>query len=75
MAPFLESLLENGVLPRDNQTSQLLTKLQQANKEKFDSFEAKLQDAKENQGETEVAEAIKARATYLAQIGDKVTSL
>lgn len=75
MAPFLESLLENGVLPRDNQTSQLLTKLQQANKEKFDSFEAKLQDAKENQGETEVAEAIKARATHLAQIGDKVTSL
>lgn len=72
MAPFLDSLLQNGIIPKDNQTTQLLSKLQETNKGKLESFEAKRQDAKENLGETEVAEAIKARATYLAQIGDKV---
>lgn len=72
MTPFLNSLLDEGLLPRDSHTTQLLNKMQEANKAKLDSFQAKLEDAKENLGETEVAEAVKARATYLAQIGHNV---
>ncbi|KAL8286307.1 hypothetical protein RQP46_004795 [Phenoliferia psychrophenolica] len=76
MAPYLASLLA------DPSTSALLTvdplllpKLQAKNTEELKKLEEKLEDAQKNLGETEISDALKAKAQYLARIGNKDDAL
>ena len=40
-----------------------------------DKIEERLEEAKKTEGETDIADALRARANYLTRIGDKVRSL
>ncbi|GAA5905078.1 hypothetical protein JCM6882_002434 [Rhodosporidiobolus microsporus] len=68
MAPYLSSLISRSVLP-SNPT--LLSSLQEKNTAELSRLSDKLADAKLNLGESEVAEALRERASYLAKIGEK----
>lgn len=73
MAPYLELLTtgSNPVLPV-NPT--LLSELKHKNAEHLAKLESALQDAQTNLGETEISDALKAKASYLARIGHKVSN-
>lgn len=47
--------------------------LEAKNKAELEAIEAKLVDAETNLGETEISDALKAKAAYLARIGDKAS--
>jgi 26S proteasome regulatory subunit N7 len=76
MGPYLQSLTSgpstSHVISAD---PSLLARLQTKNKEELDKLEAKLEDAQTNLGETEISDALRAKALYLARIGDKVSAL
>ena len=42
------------------------------NKEELKKLDARLAEAEKTEGESEIADALRARATYLTRIGDKV---
>jgi len=69
MAPFYEHLCNVFKWPVDQA---LLDRMKKLNEEKIQALEAKLTDAESNLGETEVFDALLARADYYTQIGDKV---
>ncbi|GAA5962389.1 hypothetical protein JCM21900_005103, partial [Sporobolomyces salmonicolor] len=68
MAPYLEALTTALVFPPQ---PELLSTLQQKNKDELARIDAKLDDAKTNLGETEVSDALRDKAAYLARIGEK----
>ena len=80
MGPFLDSLLSgtgsctlSGSQTVDGKSLADLNKeLKEKNEQDLKSLEDKIVDAKENLGETEYSGALKAKAIYLAQIGEKV---
>ncbi|KDE02975.1 hypothetical protein MVLG_06509 [Microbotryum lychnidis-dioicae p1A1 Lamole] len=49
----------------------LLARLQRRNKDHLATLDAQLADAETNLGETEISDALKAKALYLARIGEK----
>lgn len=53
----------------------LFDKMKQANDEKIKKLDDSIVDAKENFGESEVREALLAKADYYNRIGDKVIYL
>lgn len=69
MAPFLAHLISSSVLSANDE---LLSSLKSKNKEQLEKLEADLEDAKTNLGETEISDALRAKALYLARIGEKV---
>lgn len=78
MAPWFQHLTSSSsssgssaTLPADDA---LLSRLQAKNKEELDRLQASLEDAQLNLGETEISDALRAKALYLARIGDKVRS-
>jgi len=75
MAPFLNSLLTNNTLESTSDLQEMLKSLQEKNKAQLEALNGKLTDAQDNLGETEIADALKARAHYLAKIGEKVHSI
>lgn len=76
MAPYYESLTSDPttshLLTLD---TNLLTSLQSKNKEELNKIDEQLEDAEKNLGSTEIAEALRSKATYLSKIGDKVCLL
>ena len=56
-------------LPEDNV---LLEKMEAANAEELKKLDERLEEAEKTEGESEIADALRARATYLTRIGDKV---
>ena len=56
-------------LPQDQA---LLTRMEKENEEELKKLDERLEEAEKTEGETEIADALKARATYLTWIGDKV---
>lgn len=70
MAPYLAQLTSSSLLAGDH--SSLLATLEQKNTEQLTKLDADLHDAKTNLGETEISDALKAKALYLARIGEKV---
>lgn len=72
MAPYYESMCSQ--LGWDVDT-ELLARMQAANKEELAKLEEDEKDAELNHGETEVLEAILARADFYARIGDKKEAL
>ena len=69
MAPLYEELCTELKWPVDKP---FLAKMQANNEEKFKKLDETLKDAEENLGETEIRDALYAKAEYLCQIGDKV---
>ena len=58
-------------LPEDNA---LLDRMERENEEELKKLDERLQEAEKTEGESEIADALKARATYLTRIGDKVSN-
>ena len=69
MAPFYEELCTELKWTVDKA---LLAKMQANNEEKFKQLDETLKDAEENLGETEIRDALYAKAEYLCKIGEKV---
>ncbi|KAI5476138.1 26S proteasome regulatory subunit N7 [Pseudohyphozyma bogoriensis] len=74
MAPYL-SLLLSSSSPVISPPSSLLSTLQEKNKTELTRLEEKLEDAEKNLGETEISDALREKASYLARIGDKDDAL
>ncbi|KDQ07046.1 hypothetical protein BOTBODRAFT_181020 [Botryobasidium botryosum FD-172 SS1] len=70
MAPYYRLLLAQspGLLPS---SSSALDAMEAANKAELDKLDARLQEAEKTEGETEISDALRARASYLTRIGDK----
>lgn len=51
----------------------LLTKMKKANEEELKRLDEELEDAEKNLGESEIRDAMMAKAEYLCRIGDKVS--
>lgn len=74
MAPYLSMLLSDFTLssvlhPPIPDT--LLPSLKSKNEEELKRLKEKFEDAEANLGETELSDALRAKATYLARIGEK----
>jgi 26S proteasome regulatory subunit N7 len=73
MAPYLSHLLSSNLIPSTSETSSLLSTLESKNTQHLKELQDKLKDSKDNLGETEVSDALREKASYLAKIGEKVT--
>jgi len=73
MAPYYRSITSSSsVLPLD---TTLLESLEKANEDGLKVLDERLQEAEKQEGESEISDALKARANYLTRIGDKVSRL
>ncbi|KAF9975937.1 26S proteasome non-ATPase regulatory subunit 6 [Actinomortierella ambigua] len=72
MAPFYQLICEEQGWPLDKA---LLGELEKANEETLKKLDDRLKDAEENLGETEISDALLAKAEHFAKIGDKEKSL
>jgi 26S proteasome regulatory subunit N7 len=52
--------------------SRLYEEMASQNKEELDKLDARLAEAEKTEGESEIGDALRAKATYLTKIGDKV---
>ena len=71
MAPYYKIVTSHSALPLDQA---LLDTMEQQNKDELQKIEDKLAEAEKQEGETEISDALRAKATYLTRIGDKVRS-
>ncbi|KAI9302897.1 26S proteasome subunit RPN7-domain-containing protein [Cunninghamella echinulata] len=72
MAPFYKLIVDEFKIPVDQS---LLERMENANKEQLQKFDDKYTDAEQNQGETEINDALIEKADYYAKIGDKDNAL
>jgi 26S proteasome regulatory subunit N7 len=70
MAPYykLVTAATPSLLPLD---TGLLKEMETANEEDLKKLDERLEEARKTEGETEISDALKARANYLTQIGHK----
>ena len=54
------------------ENKQLLERMEKANEEQLKKFDEQLEIAQKNEGESEIGDALRARAQYLTRIGEKV---
>jgi 26S proteasome regulatory subunit N7 len=72
MLPFYLRCCEELKWPKD---AVLVTALEARNKETVAKIDAKIEDAKENLGDSEVLDGLKEKAEHFARIGDKTLAL
>uniref|UniRef100_A0AAR2M1G6 26S proteasome non-ATPase regulatory subunit 6 n=1 Tax=Pygocentrus nattereri TaxID=42514 RepID=A0AAR2M1G6_PYGNA len=72
MAPYYEALCKELKWPVD---SDLLGKMKKANEDELKRLDDVLEDAEKNLGESEIRDAMMAKAEYLIRIGDKEGAL
>jgi 26S proteasome regulatory subunit N7 len=77
MAPYYRLLTSitpaHPVLPEPVTVIQeSIVKMEQTNKDELDKLDERLKEAEKTEGESEISDALKARANYLTKIGDKV---
>ncbi|KAI8096893.1 26S proteasome subunit RPN7-domain-containing protein [Halteromyces radiatus] len=72
MAPFFKQIAEELQVPLDQA---LLERMETANKEQLQKFDDRVTDAEQNQGETEINDALLEKADYYAMIGDRDNAL
>jgi len=76
MAPYLKlipSQTPSGLSSSSQITAQaLLEKLEAKNKSTLEEIATKLEEAEKTEGETEISDALRAKANYLTKIGNKV---
>lgn len=72
MAPWLasDSLLSSQI--DDGNQGTLYKQLKSKNEQELKKLQDKIEDAETNLGETELSDALRAKASYLAKIGEKV---
>lgn len=75
MAAWLsvDSLLQSEI--DDGAEGSLYKSLQSKNEEQIKKLDERITDAQANEGETELSDALRARASYLAKIGEKEKAL
>ena len=69
MAPYYKIVTSHSALPLDQA---LLDTMEQQNKDELQKIEDRLAEAEKQEGESEISDALRAKATYLTRIGDKV---
>ena len=69
MAPYYRIVTSSDALPLDNA---LLESLEKSNKGELEKLEERLEEAKKQEGESDIADVLRAKANYLTRIGDKV---
>ena len=69
MAPYYRIVTSTSALPLDQP---LLERMAKENREELENIEEGLEEAKKTEGETDIADALRARANYLTKIRDKV---
>lgn len=69
MAPYYECLCKDLNWQLD---AEMLNKMKKANEEELKRLDDVLEDAEKNLGESEIRDAMMAKAEYLIRIGDKV---
>lgn len=69
MAPYYEALCKDLKWQAD---TDLLSKMKKENEDELKRLDDVLEDAEKNLGESEIRDAMMARAEYLIRIGDKV---
>lgn len=69
MAPYYEALCKELKWQVDGN---LLSQMKKANEEELKRLDDVLEDAEKNLGESEIRDAMMAKAEYLIRIGDKV---
>uniref|UniRef100_A0A673L6T4 26S proteasome non-ATPase regulatory subunit 6 n=1 Tax=Sinocyclocheilus rhinocerous TaxID=307959 RepID=A0A673L6T4_9TELE len=72
MAPYYEALCKELKWQVD---TDLLSKMKKANEDELKRLDDVLEDAEKNQGESEIRDAMMAKAEYLIRIGDKEGAL
>ena len=73
MGPYYKSVTSaSNILPLDKT---LLAEMEAANEEELKKLDERLAEAEKIEGESEISDALKARANYLTRIGDKVRFL
>uniref|UniRef100_A0A672SDJ3 26S proteasome non-ATPase regulatory subunit 6 n=1 Tax=Sinocyclocheilus grahami TaxID=75366 RepID=A0A672SDJ3_SINGR len=72
MAPYYEALCKELKWQAD---TDLLSKMKKANEDELKRLDDVLEDAEKNQGESEIRDAMMAKAEYLIRIGDKEGAL
>lgn len=72
MAPYYESLCKDLNWQLDGE---LLNKMKKANDEELKRLDDVLEDAEKSLGESEIRDAMMAKAEYLIRIGDKVSEV
>ncbi|ORX50530.1 PCI-domain-containing protein, partial [Hesseltinella vesiculosa] len=72
MAPFYKLMVDELGLAQD---PSLLQQMEKVNQETLQGFDDKVKDAEQNQGETEINDALLGKADYYAKIGDKENAL
>lgn len=69
MAPFYRIVTSTGALPSD---PAILESMEKANEEELKKFAERLAEAEKTEGESDIADALRAKASYLTRIGDQV---
>lgn len=72
MAPYYEALCKELKWQAD---TDLVSKMKKANEEELKRLDDVLEDAEKSLGESEIRDAMMAKAEYLIRIGDKVRSI
>lgn len=72
MAPFYRECIRDLNWPED---SNLMAQMRAANEAKLKELDEKIEDAEKNLGETDVRDALQAKAEYLSSIGDRDAAL
>lgn len=69
MAPYYRIVTSAGILPSDEA---ILESMEKANGEELEKFAERLAEAEKTEGESDIADGLRAKASYLTRIGDKV---
>jgi 26S proteasome regulatory subunit N7 len=69
MSPYYKLVTSAGALTPD---SALLESMEKDNEEELKKLDERLAEAEKQEGESEISDALKARANHLTRIGDKV---
>lgn len=69
MAPYYRIVTSSGALTAD---PALLESMDAANAAQLTKLDERLAEAEKTEGESEISDALKARANHLTRIGDKV---
>ena len=70
MAPYYKIITSNSSALDEDST--LLETMAKANEEELKKLDERLEEAEKTEGESEISDALKARANYLTRIGEKV---
>jgi 26S proteasome regulatory subunit N7 len=72
MTAYYRIVTSTGALTPDES---LLEKMENVNKEALDKLDQRLAEAEKTEGESEISDALRAKANYFTRIGDKVKCL